>query len=412
MSDVSGKGKRKIRVAVVFGGRSGEHEVSLASAQSVMAAMDRERYEVLPVGITRTGRWLTAGNPLQALQAGDDQTAEAPEGSQAPATQALAPTQQPLRALVPGAEGHFPDVDVIFPVLHGTYGEDGTIQGLFEMAGIPYVGAGVLGSALGMDKVAMKDILRARGLPVVDYVSLLARDWRARPAEIVARIEERLPYPVFIKPANLGSSVGISKAHNRSELEAGLDLAAEYDRRLLVEQGLNAREIEVSVLGNDDPEASVAGEVVPCNEFYDYAAKYIDDRSKLLIPAPISEEQMRQARALACEAFQLLDCAGMARVDFLLCRDTGRLYLNELNTIPGFTAISMYPKLWEASGLPYPRLIDRLIELALDRHEERRQLRTQFTVQNRADATGMVGRPGEPADEFGSSGSSAGARGD
>lgn len=377
---MGGDSRRKLRVAVIFGGRSGEHEVSLVSAASVMQAMDKERYEVFPVGITRSGRWLTRGEPMLALQSGK---ADAADMGQAQAA-GQATGREPAvvagsRELVPGTrEAGFPEVDVVFPVLHGPYGEDGTIQGLLEMAGIPYVGAGVLGSALGMDKVAMKDVLRAYGLPVVDYIPLLARDWRARRADWLARIEEAIGYPCFVKPANLGSSVGITKAHDREELEHGLDEAAQYDRRLLVERGVNAREIEVSVLGNDEPQASLPGEVVPCNEFYDYAAKYLDGESQLLIPAPISEELAREVRDLAVRAFVALDCAGMARADFLLCRDTGRLYINELNTIPGFTPISMYPKLWEASGLPYPQLIDRLIELAIERHEERRRLRCEY----------------------------------
>jgi len=377
---MGGEGRRKLRVAVVFGGRSGEHEVSLVSAASVMQAMDRERYEVFPVGITRNGRWLTRGEPMLALQAGQADTAVLGKGRPAePATGRELASMTGSRELVPGTrEAGFPEVDVVFPVLHGPYGEDGTIQGLLEMADIPYVGAGVLGSALGMDKVAMKDVFRAHGLPVVDYVACLARDWRAHRQEWLARIEREIGYPCFVKPANLGSSVGITKAHDREELERGLDEAAQYDRRLLVERGVNAREIEVSVLGNDEPEASLPGEVVPCNEFYDYAAKYLDGESKLLIPAPISEELTREVRDLAVRAFVVLDCAGMARADFLLCRDTGRLYINELNTIPGFTPISMYPKLWEATGLAYPKLIDRLIELAMERYEERRRLRSEY----------------------------------
>jgi D-alanine-D-alanine ligase len=370
--------RKKIRVAVVFGGRSGEHEVSLASAASVIRAMDRTKYEIHQVGITPAGRWVATGDPLQALQSGEVEAlslASEPTGRTGRELAAVPGRTE----LVPGTrETGFPEVDVVFPVLHGPYGEDGTIQGLLQLADIPYVGAGVLGSALGLDKVAMKDVFRARGLPVVDHVAFLARDWQARPAELLTQIEQRLGYPCFVKPANLGSSVGITKAHNRQELEEGLNLAAEYDRRLLVEKGVNAREIEVSVLGNDEPEASVPGEIVPCNEFYDYAAKYLDGESELLIPAPISEEQTREVRELAIRAHKAVDCAGMARVDFLLCRDTGRLYLNELNTIPGFTSISMYPKLWEASGLPYPQLIDRLIELAIERHEERGRLRTRY----------------------------------
>ena len=370
--------RRKIRVAVLFGGRSGEHEVSLASAASVMQAMDKAKYDIYPVGISPSGRWLTTGDPMRLLESGEiEPLASAPK--QATATGRELTIASERMSLVPGTrETGFPEVDVVFPVLHGPYGEDGTIQGLLQLADIPYVGAGVLGSALGMDKVAMKAVFRAHGLPVVDHMAFLARDWRARPEELVARVEQQLGYPCFVKPANLGSSVGITKAHDRQELEQGLELAAEYDRRLLVEKGVNAREIEVSVLGNDEPEASVPGEIVPCNEFYDYAAKYLDGESELLIPAPISPEQTREAQELAVRAHKAVDCAGMARVDFLLCRDSDRLYLNELNTIPGFTSISMYPKLWEASGLPYPQLIDRLIELALERHEERGRLRTRY----------------------------------
>jgi len=380
--------RKKIRVAVVFGGRSGEHEVSLASATSVMQAMDKTRYDIHPVGITPGGRWLTTGDPMQALLAGEGDTPLlGPVEAASTGREMVAAA--PRGALVPGTqETGFPEVDVVFPVLHGPYGEDGTIQGLLELAGIAYVGAGVLGSALGMDKVAMKDVFRAHGLPVANYLSFLAREWPARPEALLEQIEQRLGYPCFVKPANLGSSVGITKAHDRQELELGLDLAVEYDRRLLVEESVNAREIEVSVLGNDEPEASVPGEIVPCNEFYDYAAKYLDGKSQLLIPAPLSAEQTRQARELAVNAFLALDCAGMARVDFLLCRDSGRIYLSELNTIPGFTSISMYPKLWEASCLPYPQLIDRLIELAVERHEQRGQLRTRYTGAGRKECPG------------------------
>ncbi len=369
--------RKKIRVALIFGGRSGEHEVSLASAASVAAAMDPAKYEVLQIGITPSGRWLTHGDPLRMLQAGEGDTPLLGTAEAGPKSREM--TVAGRRELVPGTdEAGFPVVDVVFPVLHGPYGEDGTVQGLLEIAGVPYVGAGVLGSALGMDKAAMKDVFRAHNLPVVDSVSFVARAWRARPEELIGRIEAQLGYPCFVKPANLGSSVGISKAHNRQELQAGIDTAIGYDRRILVERGINAREIEVSVLGNDDPEASVPGEVVPCNEFYDYAAKYLDGESELMIPAPISDEQTEMVRSLAIRAFKALDCAGMARADFLLCRDTGQIYINELNTIPGFTPISMYPKLWEASGLPYPELIDRLIELAIERHEERSQLQTRY----------------------------------
>lgn len=381
--------KGRIRVAVLFGGRSGEHEVSLASARSVMEAMDPERYEAVPVGITKEGRWLTGGDPLAALESGASGSAlsagETPDAEKAPTAHADA--AEAGRALVPGAptprpcddgDGRFPAVDVVFPVLHGTYGEDGTVQGLLELADLPYVGAGVLGSALGLDKIAMKAVLSANGLPTLEAVAFPKSRWLREPEAVVDEIEGRFPYPVFAKPANMGSSVGISKAHDRPELVKAIDLAARYDRRVLVEPGLDVREIECAVLGNDDPIASVCGEVVPCNEFYDYRAKYVDGDSALYIPADLTAEQSEEIRRLAVRAFVALDIAGMARADFFLCRRTGAIYVNELNTIPGFTSISMYPKLWEATGLPYPALIDRLIELALERHAQRRALDTSY----------------------------------
>jgi D-alanine-D-alanine ligase len=367
----------KRKVGIIFGGRSGEHEVSLASARSVMAAIDRDKFEVVPIGITKDGHWIASGDPLKALESGRPQESR-------PAALLGDPSQ---RGLVRLDDGHSPlatssvaQLDVIFPMLHGPYGEDGTVQGLLELADIPYVGAGVLGSALGMDKIAMKDIFRSHSLPVVRYLPFRRRDWLRDPESILGQVEAELGYPCFTKPANLGSSVGITKAHDREELVAGMDEAASYDRRVLVEEGINAREIEVSVLGNDAPIASVPGEVVPCNEFYDYAAKYVDEDSDLIIPAPISAELTERVRQLAVEAYLSIDCAGMARADFLLDRDNGALYVSELNTIPGFTPISMYPKLWEATGLSYPELIDRLIDLALERHEERSRSRTSYTV--------------------------------
>ncbi len=360
----------KLRVAVLFGGKSGEHEVSLASARSVMAAMDKSRYDIYPVGIARTGHWITSGDPMSLLAAGDGVVEARDEG---------AVTACSGRELVPGMRrAKFPVVDVVFPVLHGTFGEDGTVQGVLELADLPYVGAGVLGSAVGLDKVAMKALLVAARLPVVDYVVVMRRRWRAQPEVVLDEIELKIPYPAFIKPANLGSSVGVSKAHNRAELRRGLDLAARFDRKLLVEVGINAREIECSVLGNDEPIASVPGEVVPSNEFYDYRAKYVDNASELHIPADLPEETAQLVRDLAVRAFIAIDGAGMARVDFLLCRDTDRVYINELNTIPGFTEISMYPKLWAASGIPYPELIDRLIQLALERYEDKRASETSY----------------------------------
>jgi D-alanine-D-alanine ligase len=372
----------KIRVAVVFGGRSGEHEVSLASARSVMAALDKEKYEIYPVGITTTGRWLTCGDPLLLLTSGE--TPASPfldDPALVPAGESVLSEGGPpsRRDLVPGtSQARFPAVDVVFPVLHGTYGEDGTMQGLLEMADLPYVGTGVLGSALGMDKVAMKAVFKAENLPIVDYAQVLRQEWRAAPERVISRLQERFTYPLFVKPANLGSSVGVSKAHDRAELQRGLDLAARFDRKLLVEAAVNAREIECGVLGNDHPSASVLGEVIPCHEFYDYRAKYVDEDSALCIPADLPGETTRLIQDIAVRAFVAIDCAGMARADFFLCRDTGRVYISELNTIPGFTQISMYPKLWEASGLPYPRLLDRLIELALERYADRHASETSY----------------------------------
>jgi D-alanine-D-alanine ligase len=369
---------KKTRVGIIFGGRSGEHEVSLASARSVIDAIDRDKYEVVPIGITKEGRWIAGGDPLKALQSGR------PEESQ-PVALLGDPSRRGLMRLEEAesnlGEASLGQVDVLFPVLHGTYGEDGTVQGLLELADVPYVGAGVLGSCLGMDKIAMKDVFRSYGLPVVKYVPLKRKDWERDPQLILGRVEDELGYPCFTKPANLGSSVGIAKARNREELVAGLNQAARYDRRILVEEGLSAREIEVSVLGNDDPVTSVPGEVVPGNEFYDYAAKYIDDTSELLIPAPITPELTARIRELAAKAYLAIDCAGMARADFLLDRGSGELYISELNTIPGFTPISMYPKLWEATGVSYPDLIERLVDLALERHADKSRSATSYVVE-------------------------------
>ncbi len=355
----------KICVGILFGGRSGEHDVSLQSAASIIKALDSAKYQIVPIGITREGHWRAGRDALQPLA----QYLEAGE----PVTPSVDPTSPKLLALNPSHQlsPSLPALDVVFPVLHGTFGEDGTVQGVLEMADVPYVGAGVLASAAGMDKDVMKRLFRDARLPIVPWELFLRADWESRPAAVRKRIESRLRYPVFVKPVNLGSSVGISKVHGRSELSAALDLAAQYDRKILVEKGINAREIECSVLGNDQPVASVPGEVVPVNEFYDYEAKYVKEGSKLVIPAKLDAGQRKQVREVAIRAFQAIDCAGMARVDFLVDRKTGRVYLNEVNTIPGFTSISMYPKLWEASGLPYARLLDRLIELALERHRDK-----------------------------------------
>lgn len=372
----------RIRVGLIFGGRSGEHEVSLMSAQGVLNAIDQNKYEVVPIGITKDGRWLASGDPMKALSSGV--VAESN-----PALLLPEPSQRGLLRLEDREQGEaltavrVSHLDVVFPILHGPYGEDGTVQGLLELAGIAYVGAGVAASAVGMDKVLFKHIMRAQGLPVVPYLVIKRKTWEQDPDETLARIESEIGYDCFVKPANLGSSVGISKAHGPDELRAALDEAARYDRKLVVEVAVDAREIEVSVLGNDQPIASIPGEIVPCNEFYDYAAKYLDGESDLLIPAPIPEETAELIQKLAVASYLAIDCAGMARADFLLDRQTGHVYVNELNTLPGFTPISMYPKLWKASGISYPELIDRLIELALERHADKRRSATEYLVPDK-----------------------------
>jgi D-alanine-D-alanine ligase len=343
----------------------------LISADSVIKALDPAKYEVVPIGISREGQWHLGREDLKLLPQVLDQGMPV-----IPSVDPQGPKLVPLKPA--GNLPATPQVDVIFPVLHGTFGEDGTVQGLLELAGIPYVGAGVLGSAVGMDKDVMKRLFRDAGLPVVEWVVVLRNEWKQSPAPLRKLIETKLGYPLFVKPANLGSSVGISKVHNMRRLGPAIDLAARYDRKVIVEIGLDAREIECSVLGNDQPKASVPGEIVPANEFYDYEAKYVKEGSELLIPAKLSHSETRCVRGLAIRAFRAVDCAGMARVDFLLDRPSGKLFVNELNTIPGFTPISMYPKLWKASGLPYPALLDRLIELALERHCEKELTRYDY----------------------------------
>jgi D-alanine-D-alanine ligase len=365
----------KLRLGVVFGGRSGEHAVSLMSARSVLQNLDPEKYEVIQIGITQDGAWLVGEDVWEAFKEG---RLDGLHG----VTLLPDPTRSGLRSFqaVEGGElmGVLTELDVVFPVLHGTFGEDGTLQGLLEMADIAYVGAGVLGSSLGMDKGVFKAVMQANNIPVVDYIVVLRREVESNLEAVLNQAEQLAPYPLFTKPANLGSSVGVRRCTGREDLIAGLQEAAAYDRRVLIERGVNAREIEVSVLGNDDPQASIPGEIVPAAEFYSYEAKYHDDRSQLLIPAPLDESQAQEARELAVRAYKAIDCAGMARVDFLLDRDSRKLYINELNTIPGFTQISMYPKLWEASGLPYPQLLDRLIELALERKADRDRTKRSF----------------------------------
>ena len=366
----------KVRVAVLFGGQSGEHEVSLASARAVIAALDPNKYHVVPIGITKAGRWIAGRNPLATLEAAADQKLlpaqpQARTESQEPETAALVSYTSAVEAsgLAEGSQSSvLSSIDVVFPVLHGPMGEDGTVQGLLELAGVAYVGCGVLAAAVGMDKAMMKAAFAAAGLPLVPWLLIGRSQWRANPAAAAAEAEAHLRYPMFVKPANRGSSVGITKASDRATLAQGLAEAARYDRRIVVEQGINAREIEISVLGNEQAEASVPGEIVPSKDWYDYEAKYLGGESEIRIPAPISPELAAQVRDLAIRAFRAIDGAGLARVDFLLDRDSGELYLNETNTMPGFTPISMYAKMWEASGLPYAQLLDRLIELAIERH--------------------------------------------
>ena len=404
---------KKLRVGILFGGRSGEHEVSLLSAASVFQAINKNKFDVVPIGITKEGRWLTSVDAERLLK-GHAPAAAAPQAHVPPthfragdpeATPGAAvlakgesvvvppephrqgsispfETEASTHALARRASDRAIDVDVIFPVLHGTFGEDGTIQGLLELADMPYVGAGVLGSAAGMDKDVMKSLFRAAGLPIVKHVTFLRSEWEKDSKKVQKLVESKLSYPVFVKPANLGSSVGISKARSSRELPSAIEEAARFDRKIVIEQGVGgrkqkAREIECSVLGNDQPEASLPGEIVPSTEFYDYKAKYLDEGSQLIIPAKLTKTETKEVQRLAIAAFKAVDCSGLARVDFLMEPKTRKIYLNEINTMPGFTSISMYPKLWAASGVPYPQLIERLIKLGLERHEEKKK--NQYT---------------------------------
>lgn len=357
-------------IGVIFGGRSGEHEVSLVSATSIMEALPPERFEVVPIGISKDGKWYAGDGVMDFLKRGRS------TGHVYPATLS-ADNEGGILAWEGGRRSI--RLDVVFPVLHGPYGEDGTVQGLLDLSGVPYVGCGVLASAVAMDKVVSKEIFIARGLPTAPYVWFFASEWRRDNGAITRRIEQSLTYPLFIKPANMGSSVGIFKVKNRDELTAHVLESARYDRKVVVEQAVaDAREIEVSVLGNDRPVASVPGEIIPSNEFYDYDAKYVDGKSKDAIPADLPAETAEEIRRLALEAFSAVDGAGLARVDFLVTRGDDRVFLNELNTLPGFTSISMYPKLWAASGLPYPDLLARLVDLAMERHREKQELLTSY----------------------------------
>jgi D-alanine-D-alanine ligase len=385
---------KKLRVGVIYGGRSGEHEVSVASAAAILRHLDRARYEPVPIRIEKSGRWVLADKPPATLSAAEVIQQQRPEAARParavreahlvayPSGEAMlaierlsAPDSEQQSTRVTGL-----GLDVIFPVLHGPYGEDGSIQGLLELANVPYVGAGVLGSAVGMDKAVMKTLFEARRLPVAPYLTLTRHGWHQNSGAAASRVSDTLGYPVFVKPANLGSSVGISKVRSAADLDEAVALAFQFDRKIVVEAAVPAaRELECAVLGNDEPQASLPGEVVPSREFYDYEAKYLDESSKVIIPAPLPPTQVETIQRLSLEAFAAVDGSGMARVDFLMDGESGQLFVNEVNTLPGFTTISMYPKLWEATGLSYGELIDRLIALALERHAEKQQLRTSLT---------------------------------
>jgi D-alanine-D-alanine ligase len=361
--------KKVLRVGVLFGGRSGEHEVSLVSAASVIRGLDPDKYEAVPIGITKDGHWLIGQGAAKMLP-------EVLKGGRRVMLTAD-PTEAALMPLDRGAGAQ--RLDVIFPVLHGTFGEDGTIQGMLDLAGLPYVGAGVLGSAIGMDKDVAKRLCQAAGIPVVPWIAVHRWDWEKDPEAITTGIEQKFSYPVFVKPATLGSSVGMTKVHNAEELGPAIDLACEFGMKILVEKAMTAREIEVSVLGNHDPTASIPGEILPHREFYDYTAKYLEEGTQLVIPAELKPAQMQKIQSLAVSAFRALELAGMARVDFFLEKKGNKLFLNEVNTIPGFTSISMYPKLWEASGIPFRDLIDKLIDLAFEMHREK--ARTKYAIE-------------------------------
>lgn len=358
----------KLRVAVIFGGQSGEHDVSLRSAQTVLSALDESRFEAIPIGVTREGQWLTSADPMAQLTASSPLFAL--EGPVEPDVETLEIAVASTSQSLPGGLGA--DIDVVFPVLHGPMGEDGTVQGMLELAGIPYVGSNVLGSALAMDKAMAKLVLEQHGIPQAPWLLVNRRDWENDPSTVAGRIGDELGYPCFVKPANMGSSVGVSKVHNPTELAAAMELAGRLDRRIVVEKGVNVRELEISVLGNEHPVASVVGEVVSVNEFYDYSAKYVDEGSQLIVPADLPPGVQEEIQRIAIEAFIALDLAGLARVDFFLDTDTGQVLLNEVNTMPGFTSISMYPRLWEASGVSLPELVERLLQLALERSRDRK----------------------------------------
>ncbi len=366
---------RRIRVGVIFGGRSVEHEVSLVSAASVINALDKSKYEIVPIGIAHTGQWLSSGEAMKLLTENSSLDHEA--------EQFILPDPRKQSLVTLNGSSAEKKIDVVFPVVHGTYAEDGTLQGLLELADLPYVGAGVLGSAVGMDKIVQKDLLRQAKIPTTPTIWFFYDEFRANAKRLTAQMEKTLRYPMFVKPAHSGSSIGISKSHNRKELLEHIEYAAQYNLKILVEKAVpHAREIECAVLGNEKPEASVLGEIVPSNEFYDYDAKYVDGKSNAIIPANLPKPVVKNIQRTALAAYRTLDCSGMARVDFLVVRKTNKIFLNEINTIPGFTSISMYPKLWEATGLSFSRLLDRLIALAVERHEQKKKLNTTYQPKN------------------------------
>ncbi len=371
---------KRLRVGVIFGGRSGEHEVSLASAASVIRALDPEKYEAIPIGITKDGRWLVGTGAQKMLP----EVLKSGERVWLPPD----PTSASLIPIAPAAGHPSVAVDVVFPVLHGTFGEDGTVQGLLELAGLPYVGAGVLASAVGMDKDVQKRLFAHEGLPIVPFIAVHRSEWERDRAKVLRLIKKKFRFPVFVKPATLGSSLGMTRVKSAHQLPAALDLAAEFALKVMVERCVSAREIEVSVLGNDDVRASIPGEILPHREFYDYTAKYLEEGTRLVIPAPLTKKEVATLQDYAARAFRAIEGTGMARCDFFLERRTSKIFVNELNTIPGFTAISMYPKMWEASGLPYPALIDRLIELAFELHHEK--ARTKYSIDLPPGAAGAL----------------------
>jgi D-alanine-D-alanine ligase len=367
---------KKIRVGLIFGGRSGEHEVSFYSASSIIKAMDKDKYTVVPIGITKEGRWISPQDSELALQSGKIEGKNTVILLNDPSGRALVRIDNNQRLDKSSA---LERLDVIFPVLHGPYGEDGTVQGLLELADIPYVGAGVAASAISMDKDLMKTIFKQRDLPILKWMTIKRKEWQKDKEKILFLVQDDFEYPLFVKPTNLGSSVGITKVHKKEELEKAIDLASSYDRKILIEEGLEeVREIECSVLGNDEPQASVVGEVKPAGEFYDYDSKYIDKETQLIVPADLPDGVSQKVQEIALRAFKAVDAAGMARVDFFVSKKENKIYLSEINTIPGFTSVSMYPRLWEASGIPYSDLIDQLIQLALERHQDKNQNKISY----------------------------------